>query len=91
MEPEPGNSNEVIGVLNPAAVRDPDGKLSLFPRLVAKGNYSRIGVACLDLPEHLSPGAPADGSRTTWKLESCGRCLPPMPSLINNPVIKAAA
>jgi predicted GH43/DUF377 family glycosyl hydrolase len=45
MEPEPGNPNEVEGVLNPAATRGPDGKLYLFPRLVAKGNYSRIGIA----------------------------------------------
>jgi predicted GH43/DUF377 family glycosyl hydrolase len=45
MEPEPGNPREVEGVLNPAAVRGPDGKLYLFPRLVAKGNYSRIGIA----------------------------------------------
>jgi len=45
MEPEPGNPMEVEGTLNPAAVRGPDGKLYLFPRLVAKGNYSRIGIA----------------------------------------------
>jgi predicted GH43/DUF377 family glycosyl hydrolase len=45
MEPEPGNPNEVEGVLNPAAARGPDGHLYLFPRLVAKGNYSRIGIA----------------------------------------------
>ncbi len=45
MEPESGNPNEVAGTLNPAAVRGPDGELYLFPRLVAKGNYSRIGVA----------------------------------------------
>jgi len=45
MEPEPGNPNEVGGVLNPGAVRGPDGELYLFPRLVAKGNYSRIGIA----------------------------------------------
>jgi predicted GH43/DUF377 family glycosyl hydrolase len=45
MEPEPGNPNEVEGVLNPAAVRGPDGKLYLFPRLVGKGNFSRIGIA----------------------------------------------
>jgi hypothetical protein len=32
-------------VLNPAAVRGPDGRLYLFPRLVARGNYSRIGIA----------------------------------------------
>ncbi|MBK5278505.1 MAG: glycosidase [Bacteroidia bacterium] len=45
MEPEQGNPMEVEGVLNPAAVRVPDGDLYLFPRLVAKGNYSRIGIA----------------------------------------------
>src|SRR5271170_4499897 len=45
MEPEPGNPYEVEGVLNPAGVRGPDGEFYLFPRLVAKGNYSRIGVA----------------------------------------------
>ncbi len=45
MEPEPGNPKEVEGVLNPAAVRGPDGQLYLFPRLTARGNYSRIGIA----------------------------------------------
>ena len=45
MEPEPGNPNEVEGVLNPAARAAPMGKLYLFPRLVSKGNYSRIGIA----------------------------------------------
>src|SRR5580704_17924393 len=45
MEPEPGNPLEAEGVLNPAAVRGPDGQLYLFPRLVARGNYSRIGIA----------------------------------------------
>ncbi|MGD0616461.1 MAG: glycosidase [Bryobacteraceae bacterium] len=45
MEPEPGNPLEIEGVLNPAAARGPDGKLYLFPRLVAQGNYSRIGIA----------------------------------------------
>jgi hypothetical protein len=45
MEPEPGNPQEVEGVLNPAAVRGPDGELYLFPRLVARGNYSRIGIS----------------------------------------------
>lgn len=45
MEPEPGNPMEVEGVLNPAAARGPDGSLYLFPRLVGKGNYSRIGIA----------------------------------------------
>jgi predicted GH43/DUF377 family glycosyl hydrolase len=45
MEPQAGNPQEVEGVLNPAAVRGPDGQLYLFPRLTAKGNYSRIGIA----------------------------------------------
>ncbi len=45
MEPEPGNPHEVEGILNPAAVRGPDRELYLFPRLVARGDYSRIGIA----------------------------------------------
>jgi predicted GH43/DUF377 family glycosyl hydrolase len=45
MKPAPGNPQEVEGVLNPAAVRGPDGELYLFPRLVGRGNYSRIGIA----------------------------------------------
>jgi len=45
MSPEPGNPQEAEGVLNPAAARGPDGHLYLFPRLVAAGNYSRIGIA----------------------------------------------
>lgn len=45
MAPEPGNAHEVEGVLNPGAARGPDGALYLFPRLVAEGNFSRIGIA----------------------------------------------
>jgi predicted GH43/DUF377 family glycosyl hydrolase len=45
MEPEPGNPMEVEGVLNAASARGRDGQLYLFPRLVARGNYSRIGIA----------------------------------------------
>lgn len=45
MEPEPGNPLEIEGVMNPGAARGPDGHLYLFPRLVAAGNYSRIGIA----------------------------------------------
>lgn len=55
MEPEPGNPNEVEGVLNPAATRGPDGKLYLFPRLVAKDNYSRIGIARVKFNETGDP------------------------------------
>jgi predicted GH43/DUF377 family glycosyl hydrolase len=45
MEPQLGDPHEAEGVLNPAAARGPDGALYLFPRLVALGNYSRIGIA----------------------------------------------
>jgi beta-1,2-mannobiose phosphorylase / 1,2-beta-oligomannan phosphorylase len=45
MQPQIGNALEAEGVLNPAAVRGPDGTLFLFPRLVARGNFSRIGLA----------------------------------------------
>lgn len=45
MEPDPADAREAWGVLNPAAARGADGKLYLFPRLVAEGNYSRIGRA----------------------------------------------
>jgi predicted GH43/DUF377 family glycosyl hydrolase len=55
MEPEPGNPQEVEGVLNPAAVRGPDGALYLFPRLVARGNYSRIGIARVRFNESGDP------------------------------------
>lgn len=45
MRGDPANPDEVLGVLNPAAARAPDGRLLLFPRVVAAGNYSRVGVA----------------------------------------------
>jgi predicted GH43/DUF377 family glycosyl hydrolase len=45
IEPLPGEPNEVEGILNPAVIRGPDRELYLFPRLVARGNYSRIGIA----------------------------------------------
>jgi beta-1,2-mannobiose phosphorylase / 1,2-beta-oligomannan phosphorylase len=45
MEPDSANADEALGVLNPGAARGPDGHLYLFPRLVASGNYSRIGIA----------------------------------------------
>jgi predicted GH43/DUF377 family glycosyl hydrolase len=66
MEPEPGNPHEVEGVLNPAAARGPDGQLYLFPRLVAKGNYSRIGIAKVLFDE---AGDPASVERLGIALE----------------------
>lgn len=55
MEPEPGNAMEVEGVLNPAGIRGPDGHYYLFPRMVAKGNYSRIGIARVKFNEAGDP------------------------------------
>src|SRR5664279_3880332 len=66
MEPEPGNPQEIEGVLNPAAVRGPDGELYLFPRLVARGNYSRIGIARVQFNEE---GDPAGVERLGIALE----------------------
>ena len=66
MEPEPGNPQEVEGVLNPAGARGPDGHFYLFPRLVAKGNYSRIGIARVKFNED---GDPAGVERLGIALE----------------------
>jgi predicted GH43/DUF377 family glycosyl hydrolase len=57
MEPEPGNPQEIEGVLNPGAVRGPDGHLYLFPRLVGQGNYSRIGIARVIFDQAGDPSA----------------------------------
>jgi len=45
MQADPTVAEEVEGVLNPAAARGPDGELYLFPRLVGRGNRSRVGRA----------------------------------------------
>ena len=66
MEAEPGNPQELEGVLNPAAMRGPDGELYLFPRLVARGNYSRIGIARVRFNE---AGDPAGVERLGIALE----------------------
>jgi predicted GH43/DUF377 family glycosyl hydrolase len=45
MVPRPGDPVELEGVLNPAAGLTPDRRLHLLPRLVARGNVSRVGLA----------------------------------------------
>jgi predicted GH43/DUF377 family glycosyl hydrolase len=45
MRGDANNPDEALGVLNPAVARSPDDKLYLFARIVAAGNYSRIGIA----------------------------------------------
>src|ERR1700677_1724825 len=39
-----GSPSEAEGVLNPACVRAPGGELLLYPRVVAAGNVSRVGL-----------------------------------------------
>ncbi len=45
MQPDAENPREAWGVLNPGGARGPDGQYYIFPRVVAEGNYSRIGRA----------------------------------------------
>ncbi|HEX9069631.1 MAG TPA: hypothetical protein VF807_12745 [Ktedonobacterales bacterium] len=45
LDQRPGDPDEAWGVLNPGGTCGPDGAFYLFPRLVACGNYSRIGCA----------------------------------------------
>lgn len=59
MRPEAGNPDEEEGVLNPAAIVAPDGRIVMYPRLVAKGNRSRIGVAEVVVQD----GVPCDVKR----------------------------
>src|SRR5450631_1746563 len=66
MEPRAGEPNEVEGVLNLAAIRGRDGQLYLFPRLMARGNYSRIGIARVPFD---SNGDPRDVERMGIALE----------------------
>jgi beta-1,2-mannobiose phosphorylase / 1,2-beta-oligomannan phosphorylase len=66
MRPDPNRKDEVEGVLNPGAVRGPDGKLYLYPRLVAKGNFSRIGIAAAIFNDE---GDPVGVERLGYALE----------------------
>jgi predicted GH43/DUF377 family glycosyl hydrolase len=61
MTPEPGNPNEVEGVLNPASGRGPDGELYLLPRLVAEGNVSRVGLARVVVEDGVPVGVEREG------------------------------
>ncbi|MCU1527739.1 MAG: glycosidase [Frondihabitans sp.] len=59
MTPDPDDSREVEGVLNPATAWGPDGELYLFPRLVSEGNVSRVGRARVTVTD----GVPTDIER----------------------------
>lgn len=56
MRPDPSDPNEAEGVLNPAVAHAPDGRLLLFPRVVAQGNFSRIAVAEVTLTDGVPTG-----------------------------------
>lgn len=49
MAPDPHHPEEAEGVLNPAVATDADGRVWMFPRLVAEDNYSRIGRVEVEL------------------------------------------
>ncbi len=66
MRGDPDNPDEALGVLNPAIARAPDGKLYMFPRVVASGNYSRIGIAEIIFN---AAGDPASVKRRGYALE----------------------
>jgi len=65
MEPDPADPLEAWGVLNPASARK-DGELYIFPRVVAEGNYSRIGIARVNFDDQ---GNPCGVTRMGYALE----------------------
>jgi predicted GH43/DUF377 family glycosyl hydrolase len=65
MEGDRDDPAESLGVMNPASCRDREGRLLLFPRVVAAGNYSRIGRAAVRFTE----GVPVGVARQGYALE----------------------
>ena len=61
MRPDPADPNQQEGVLNPAAGFAPDGRLMIFPRLVAEGNRSRIGVGEVEITDGVPTGVSLSG------------------------------
>ncbi len=59
------NPDEAMGVLNPACCRDRDGRLLLYPRVVAHPNHSRIGLAEVRFED----GEPVEVARLGYALE----------------------
>jgi predicted GH43/DUF377 family glycosyl hydrolase len=50
-----GDYREMWGILNPGGCTARDGTYYLFPRMIAEGNYSRIGIARLVCNERNTP------------------------------------
>lgn len=61
MTPEPGNVLEAEGVLNPGSGRGPDGELYLLPRMVERGNVSRVGLARVVVEDGVPVGVNREG------------------------------
>ncbi|WP_198412149.1 glycosidase [Mycetocola zhujimingii] len=61
MTPEPGNELEAEGVLNPGSGRGPDGELYLLPRMVERGNVSRVGLARVVIEDGVPVGVNREG------------------------------
>ncbi|QTE31306.1 glycoside hydrolase family 130 protein [Pengzhenrongella sicca] len=61
MTPDPGNELEAEGVLNPGSGHTPDGTLYLLPRLVARGNVSRVGIAKVVLADGVPVAVEREG------------------------------
>ncbi|MDQ3855105.1 MAG: glycosidase, partial [Chloroflexota bacterium] len=75
MEEDPVDPNEAWGVLNPACARSRSGELYLYPRVVADGNYSRVGLARVLFDRHGDPTG----------VERLGYALEPVMSYERNP------
>ncbi len=66
MAGSPTDPLEAWGVLNPALARTRDGDLLLYPRVVADGNYSRVGIAKVQFDD---AGDPVGVERLGYALE----------------------
>ena len=62
MSPAEGDPFEAEGVLNPASGRDAAGRLYLLPRLVERGNISRVGLAELTVEDGRPIGVRREGT-----------------------------
>ncbi|MHB1007640.1 MAG: glycoside hydrolase family 130 protein [Propionibacteriaceae bacterium] len=71
MVPDPNDPFEAEGVLNPAAGWASDGRLVLFPRVVAQGNWSRIAATDVVLTDGVPTSVVRRGivlaSDRTWE------------------------
>ena len=65
MRPDADEPYEVEGVLNPAAAWSPDGRLVLFPRVVAQGNWLGMATSWTKRVSQLPRRSPGPAHRMT--------------------------